>query len=754
MPKKSTAAVVDAANAGDEESGDVFVSYNPELVKEAPHVCPGCNKPVWTWRNRTGLCWDCEHPNAKPPSHPAAVWTAGETRIANLPTGSIQPSPYQVRSDFDEQQLQDLAASLKQHGLLQPITVRKVAGGYELIAGERRLRAARLAGLETIPAVIRECTDDQAAELCLLENLQRQDLNPIEEARGYRLLSDRGMTQTEIGERVGRSQSAIANAMRLLKLPEPVRKKISDGELTARHGLNLLTFGDHPQVVTAIAAYAAENKLPAQRLDTGEWSIWHQVEGKKLAKQINRWETLFDYEVVCGACPYGAYIGGRCLRPEHYEELQEEGRKKQEEALNAKAGDQPGAMVDLKQLGWGNWRECSDPPEGCSEECACRRRAMRGGQLIQVCVEPKRYQRLEGASGRARKKAQRTEAIQRADAAAARLQEPGQTVRVDVRQLVLMAWEALKHRGSERVKELSTAVAGTSLDHPEGMKVLFDHSWGVLSKRLEWLAAADPRDLAPVVADFVLRDEAWVHAEYGNGNCYATAWVESVPVEGTPGEEPDAASGEVITIEPEELRAMAEVIRSTTQERDALKKQLADAQKQVGIHQTHANEQHARADKLQTELQQLRSDLLGRRTRPPAPSTASGMEQIVDTCRVCKRTVTREHSPWNAADICLKCERELSDQQDRAFKASSPSTNGRHPLAEKLLAALKARGGEAPINDLARDLGTTRRSIQMHDLLMDVTNARLVIVASDRLVLTQEGAAELNGNGHSEEVPA
>ena len=159
-----------------------------------------------------------------------------------LPIYKVEPNPTQPRRDFDEVELQSLADSIATHGVVQPLTVRELESGYyQIIAGERRWRAARLAGIAEIPAVIIEADDKKAMELALIENLQRQDLNPVEEALGYQsLIADYGLTQEETAASVGKSRPAVANALRLLGLCPAVLEKLRKGELTAGHARAVL----------------------------------------------------------------------------------------------------------------------------------------------------------------------------------------------------------------------------------------------------------------------------------------------------------------------------------------------------------------------------------------------------------------------------------------------------------------------------------------------------------------------------------
>ena len=160
-----------------------------------------------------------------------------------LPIYKVEPNPDQPRQDFDEEELQALADSISEHGIIQPLTVRETASGYyQIIAGERRWRAARMANLSDIPVVVIEADDKKAMELALIENLQRQDLNPVEEALGYQsLIEEYGLTQEEAAKQVGKSRPAVANALRLLGLCPEVLEKLRTGELTAGHARAILT---------------------------------------------------------------------------------------------------------------------------------------------------------------------------------------------------------------------------------------------------------------------------------------------------------------------------------------------------------------------------------------------------------------------------------------------------------------------------------------------------------------------------------
>lgn len=188
-----------------------------------------------------------------------ALW--GDTTLQDqaggsvtIPVAQIEPGLNQPRKHFDEEALAGLAESIRQHGIIQPLTVRRLSSGYyQIIAGERRWRAARMAGLAEVPAIVIEADDRMVMELGLIENLQREDLNPIEEAEGYLvLLTDYGMTQEEVAQRMGKSRPAVANALRLTALPPEVRQMLVEGTLTAGHGRAVLSVeGEAAQIAFA-----------------------------------------------------------------------------------------------------------------------------------------------------------------------------------------------------------------------------------------------------------------------------------------------------------------------------------------------------------------------------------------------------------------------------------------------------------------------------------------------------------------------
>ena len=231
-----------------------------------------------------------------------------EVECALLPIAKLSAASGQARKSFDEDSLDELAESIREHGIIQPLTVRRMQDGcYEIIAGERRWRAARLLGMDKVPARIIEADDRQAMEMGLVENLQREDLNPIEEAQGYRTpIQVYGLTQEKAAERVGKSRPAVANSMRLLALPEDVIARIENGELSAGHGRALLALED-AELISRLAdkvirggftvrqtealvrrALAEAEEKPVQPLDKNDATLYARRLGESLSAELGR----------------------------------------------------------------------------------------------------------------------------------------------------------------------------------------------------------------------------------------------------------------------------------------------------------------------------------------------------------------------------------------------------------------------------------------------------------------------------------
>ena len=214
----------------------------------------------------------------------------------SLPISEVQPGLKQPRKRFDDESLADLADSIRTHGIIQPLTVRRLSSGYyQIIAGERRWRAAKLAGLHEVPAVIIEADDRTVMELGLIENLQREDLNPIEEANGYKVLMDEyGLTQDEVAQRVGKSRPAVANALRLLALPEAVHLLLEEGRLSAGHARAILSAPDK-ELQKRLAQKVVQDGLSVRQTEA-------------LAKRLAKAQDLLDEEPAPAVPDFSIYL--------------------------------------------------------------------------------------------------------------------------------------------------------------------------------------------------------------------------------------------------------------------------------------------------------------------------------------------------------------------------------------------------------------------------------------------------------------
>ena len=206
---------------------------------------------------------------------------------STLRISEIEPNRLQPRKDFDEEAIASLADSIKDHGLLQPIVVRPYGRAYQIVAGERRWRAARVAGLGEVPVVIKEFSDSEAMQIALIENLQRENLNPVEEALGYRELSEKyDMTQESIAEMTGRSRSAVTNAIRILGLPDEVLEMIRNGQVSTGHAKVLLALDDE-KTIKELAVQVADGVLTVRALENAVKSLKSEKKGKTPPKKTD-----------------------------------------------------------------------------------------------------------------------------------------------------------------------------------------------------------------------------------------------------------------------------------------------------------------------------------------------------------------------------------------------------------------------------------------------------------------------------------
>jgi len=250
-------------------------------------------------------------------------------RIVSIDIDAIQPNRHQPRQHLNEEKLQELADSIRSHGLVQPVVVRTVGEGYELVAGERRWRAARLAGLDKIPAVVKDCTEAELLELALIENLQREDLAPLEEAGAYQTLIDQfGLTQEGIAHQVGKSRSQVANTLRLLGLGQVARELLASGALTGGHARTLLGVTE-PDRQGALAKIAAEKGLSVRQLEelVRVETLKRPERGAKVAREPWMGEVeeglgrLLGVRVSLHPTKRGGYLRIRYARREDVERL-------------------------------------------------------------------------------------------------------------------------------------------------------------------------------------------------------------------------------------------------------------------------------------------------------------------------------------------------------------------------------------------------------------------------------------------------
>ncbi len=370
-------------------------------------------------------------------------------RLAEIPVDIIAASNLNPRKHIAQQGLQELAESERTHGILEPLVVRPItpAGAlgketpiieirngrpaydykYELIAGERRWRAAKLAGLATVPAVIRyDVADDgQMLQLMLVENLQRADLDPIEQAEGYKRLAEMGVTQKEIGEKVHKSQGAVSNAMRLLKLPPDVRLLIrkgkDDGGLEAAHGVALAKFDDFPEVASKLAELAVQNKYTSHQLEK-PWGTYGSPGSELASIGVVRWlgRASFNARERCqGACPHNAFRSagehqwGYCLKPDCFDEKEKAyAAAKQADLLKLKqaAAERGPDKPKLQNLPWDSYHrlDSADRPSGCQDDCPKAGEAIdNGDKSVMICSDLACWQKLKAATTRAENKAGR-----------------------------------------------------------------------------------------------------------------------------------------------------------------------------------------------------------------------------------------------------------------------------------------------------------------------------------------------------------
>jgi ParB family chromosome partitioning protein len=247
-------------------------------------------------------------------SPPTATPAAPPGRaLLQLPIEAVERNPHQPRKRFDEARLEELAASIREHGVVEPILVRREGGKYRIVAGERRWRAAQRAGLREVPAILREATDREAFELALVENIQRADLNAIEEAEAFEVLAtEHGLTQEQIAVRVGKERSTVANALRLLRLPAEVRDAVRDGQLDMGHARALLPV-EGADAIRKLAHRAVRERLSVRALEALVRALGKPAAGKKPAESASTRDLVQRLQrrlgVRCRVVPRSAVSG-------------------------------------------------------------------------------------------------------------------------------------------------------------------------------------------------------------------------------------------------------------------------------------------------------------------------------------------------------------------------------------------------------------------------------------------------------------
>lgn len=343
--------------------------------------------------------------------------TITRTMPLALSLSQIRGSVLNPRQTFDEAALAALGASMREHGLLQPIVVRPLPdGGYEVIAGERRRLAAIAEGWDLISAkIIDGLSDAEALQLALIENLQREDLNAIEEAEGYAKLANAGMTQKAIAAAVSKAQPTIANALRLLDLPDQVRDYIRKGALSASHGVALARWAKFPGLVTALADEAIKHGWSSAKIEQKDLLFSQSYHLPTTLVQNLAYGAPPPFS-QCEACPFDAYIasgtsGPRlCLNPECYHDLkaaenQAEHERREETKAKVKAEGREVLTADEAEDATRLWER--QIPPGCTDECPCRvTMEDRTGAIVPACMDPERLGELRHAQQAALNQAQ------------------------------------------------------------------------------------------------------------------------------------------------------------------------------------------------------------------------------------------------------------------------------------------------------------------------------------------------------------
>lgn len=416
---------------------------------------------------------------------------AASAVLRSIRLNGIEANPYQPRKTFDENELKELADSIREHGVLQPIVVRELAPQgvqqipvYQLAAGERRVRAALIAGLSEIPALVRSLDEVTMLEFAIIENEQRSNVNPIESARSYARLVELGRKQSEIGARIGKSQPLVANALRLLELPDDVQKLIIEGTLSRSHGTTLCRYAKYPKFVSFYAAHIIERKLSSKEIEKGiklDWSAKNAAENKGLMASCAG--TLSENDVAHAAHPDAFFVNERgwfdCLDVALYKRLDAERTARINEEAAARAASVKAAassgetggkggvplLSSLKYNEYSNLEESYNQCGLCTKECPCRGQAINGAShKVEICLDPERLRTLKSQETREQKKILRVAVAEKSNRVIV------ESAKIDDRLAVIAVCRAISAVGA---KTVSAVVASLKLDFDA--KKFFSH---------------------------------------------------------------------------------------------------------------------------------------------------------------------------------------------------------------------------------------------------------------------------------------
>lgn len=440
--------------------------------------------------------------------------SARKVENRELLISAIRPSPLNPRKHFDDGSLKELAESIKAHGILEPIVVRYSDDtGYEIVCGERRWRAAKLAGLSYVPVRVLEKIDDRKAlELALVENLQRQDIDPIEEAEGYKQMQEMGYKQAEVAAKVNRSPEAVSNAVRLLKLPDNVRKAISGGRLTVSHGKALLSSIDCPALFDAQVERALEG------------SSTKELEEIRPALSVlaARNKAVYMYTSLSEACN-GCNNRRKdyCLDPACNAAKREEARQKAVEELKAKTGSSGDdkRVIDIEDLHYGQYEDlgmfCAS---GCRKDCEHRVPAINHkNEMTEVCLDPNCHRALRAKQTKEENKSRRAKLREFRDNALAQMD----TLDLSDELAALVAHSIIAGTKKDCLRD-AIAHLGLSVTDKD-----IASSYGGISDAQCWeiLTALGTRTLIRLAAECKLRDEINDCIVYANSNHPRINWL-------------------------------------------------------------------------------------------------------------------------------------------------------------------------------------------------------------------------------------